>query len=238
MEIFLDVGEIALRSVVSIAVLFVLAKLMGSKQISQLTFFDYAIGISIGSIAAEMSADDELPFHFPLIAMAVYAVIAIAISVATNKSIKVRRGMNGPPAIGIDSERKQRDKLKHEKIDLNELLSECRSQGYFNIADIDFAIMETNGKLSILPRSDKRPATPEDLNLTPPEEGLCANIVIDGEVMDKHLKSIGKNRDWLEHQMKEQKIKDVHDIILATCDTNGNFSAYLKNQVKPKNLFD
>lgn len=238
MDIFMDIGEIIIRSVISVAVLFVLAKLMGSKQISQLTFFDYVVGISIGSIAAEMSADTELPFHFPLIAMGVYAVIAVAISVVTNKSIKMRRFMNGTPSILIDRGRILRENLKHEKIDLNELLCQCRGQGYFNLADIDFAILETNGKLSILPRSDKRPVTPEDMNLTPPEEGLCANVVIDGQVMEKHLEAIGKNREWLRHQMKEQKIKDVSDIILATCDTNGNFSAYLKNEAKPKNLFD
>lgn len=238
MEILLDIGEIAVRSVVSIAVLFILAKLMGSKQISQLNFFDYVVGISIGSIAAEMSADTELPFHFPLIAMGVYAAIAVAISVSTNKSIKVRRFMNGTPSILIDRGRILRENLKREKIDINELLCQCRGQGYFNISDIDFAILETNGKLSILPQSAKRPVTPQDMNLTPPEEGLCANIVIDGQIMEKHLHSVGKNREWLEHQMNAQKIKDVSDIILATCDTNGNFSAYLKNQVKPKNLFD
>ncbi len=238
MEFMLDIGEIILRSVISVTVLFVLAKLMGSKQISQLTFFDYVIGISIGSIAAEMSANDELPFHFPLIAMMVYAVIAIAISVATNKSIRIRRFMNGTPSILIDRGRILRENLKHEKIDLNELLGQCRGQGYFNLADIDFAILETNGKLSILPRSRKRPVTPEDLNLTPPEEGLCANVVIDGQVMEKHLKAVGKNREWLERQMKSQGIKSLNDIILATCDTNGNFSAYLKNKTSPKNLFD
>lgn len=238
MDYMLDIGEIALRSVVSIAVLFVLAKLMGSKQISQLTFFDYSIGISIGSIAAAMSADDELPFHFPLIAMAVYAVVALAISVATNKSIKVRRFMNGTPTIVIDRGRIVRSNLKKEHIDINELLGQCREEGYFNIAEIDFAILETNGKLSVLPRSDKRPVTPEDLNLTPPEEGLCANVVIDGAVMERHLKAIGKNREWLEGQMNTQKIKDVKDIILGTCDTNGNFSAYLRNHAQPKDLFD
>lgn len=238
MNIVLDVGEIVLRSVISIAVLFVLAKLMGSKQISQLTFFDYVVGISIGSIAAEMASNDEVPFHFPLIAMGAYAVIAVIISVVTNKSIKARRFMNGTPSIVIDRGRILRDNLKHEKIDLNELLSQCRGQGYFNLADIEYAVLEPNGKLSILPKSDKRPVTPEDMNLTPPKEGLCANIVVDGQVMEKHLSAVGKNREWLERQMKEQKIKDFSDIILATCDTNGNFSAYLKNKAVPKNLFD
>ena len=194
MEILLDIGEIAVRSVVSIAVLFILAKLMGSKQISQLNFFDYVVGISIGSIAAEMSADTELPFHFPLIAMGVYAAIAVVISVSTNKSIKVRRFMNGTPSILIDRGRILRENLKRERIDINELLCQCRGQGYFNISDIDFAILETNGKLSILPQSAKRPVTPQDMNLTPPEEGLCANIVIDGQIMEKHLHSVGKKQ--------------------------------------------
>lgn len=238
MQIWIDIGEIALRSVISIAVLFVLAKLMGSKQISQLTFFDYIIGISIGSIAAEMSANDEVPFHFPLIAMAVYAVIAIAISAATVKSIRVRRFMNGTPTIVIDRGRIVRKNLKREHIDLNEMLTQCREQGYFNLADVEFAVLETNGRLSILPRSDRRPVTPADMNLTPPEEGLCANVIIDGVVMERHLKSIGKNREWLEGQLKAQKIKTVKDVLLGTCDTSGNFSAYLYNQVQPKNLFD
>jgi uncharacterized membrane protein YcaP (DUF421 family) len=144
MDIWIDTGEVLLRSVVSVAFLFILAKFLGAKQISQMNFFDYIIGISIGSIAAAMTGDTEVPFHFPLVAMVAYAALAFLISVFTNKSLKMRRFLNGTPLILVEHGKIIRENFKKEKLDFAEFLRECRSQGYFNLSDIDYAIMETN----------------------------------------------------------------------------------------------
>lgn len=230
MQPIIDVGEILLRSVSSIVILFILTKLMGYKQISQLTFFDYAVGITIGSIAAQMAFDKDTPFYFMVIAMAVYAGVSILISFITNKSIKARRVLTGTPIMLIENGKIIKKNLNSAHFDLNDLLSECRIGGYFNISDIQYAIMETNGKVSFLVKSDKRPLEPYDINLRPPQEGLCANVIIDGQVMQENLKMIGKNEEWLQKQLKEQKVNDVSQVLLGTCDRDNQLTLFFEKE--------
>lgn len=235
MEFFINIGDVFLRALVSIAVLFVLTKLMGAKQISQLTFFDYAIGISIGSIAAELAASDEAEYLDTLLAMVIYSTVAVAISYATNKSIKARRFFTGTSTLLIDNGKLIRANLKKAKFDINDLLSEARYSGYFNISDIQFAILETNGHISFLPKSDKRPIMPQDLGMKPKQEGLCANVIFDGKVMEENLKGAGKNREWLDKQLEAQHVKRVEEVFLAICDESNQLTIFLKGEDAPKN---
>ena len=147
-ESLMFIGNVLLRSIISIVVLFILTKLMGAKQISQLTFFDYAIGISIGSIAADIAADIESSYLDAVISMGIYAGVAIIISYITKKSMKARRLLTGTPTILIDKGHILKQNLSKSKFDINELLCECRVSGYFNIADLEYAIMEPNGRIS------------------------------------------------------------------------------------------
>ena len=234
MEILKFTGEILLRSVISILFLFVLTKLMGAKQISQLTFFDYAIGISIGSIAADIAADIESSYWDALCGMVIYAVVAIAISCVTQKSIKARRVLTGTPTILINRGQILRDNLKKVKFDINELLCECRVSGYFNVADLEYAIMEPNGRISFIPKAAKKPVTAEDLSLTPTQERLVANVIIDGRIMPENLKVMGKNEDWLYKNLKKQQVKGIEEIVLATLDTDNNLSVYQEGERRRK----
>lgn len=131
--------------------LFSLTKLLGNKQMSQLSMFDYINGITIGSIAAEMATSLEDDFLKPMIGMAVYTVAALLISLIASHSVKLRKFLIGRPLILYDDGKLYRDCLKKAKLDLNEFLTECRNNGYFNLSEIQTAIMETNGKISILP---------------------------------------------------------------------------------------
>ncbi len=233
-ESLMFIGNVLLRSIISIVVLFILTKLMGAKQISQLTFFDYAIGISIGSIAADIAADIESSYLDAVISMGIYAGVAIIISYITKKSMKARRLLTGTPTILIDKGHILKQNLSKSKFDINELLCECRVSGYFNIADLEYAIMEPNGRISFIPKAAKKPVTAEDLNLTPSQEKLVANVIIDGNIMSKNLKAMGKNEDWLLHHLKQQNIKNKDDIILATLDDDNNLSVYLEGQKQKK----
>lgn len=235
MEIITGIIDVLIRSLVSIAVLFILTKLMGAKQISQLTFFDYAIGISIGSIAAELAATDEAEYMDTLLAMVIYSVVAILISIATNKSIKARRFFTGSSLLLIDNGKLIRSSLKKAKFDINDLLSEARYNGYFNISDIQFAILETNGRISFLPKSDKRPIMPQDLGMKPQQEGICANVIFDGKVMERNLIGAGKNREWLDKQLAAQHVKHVEDVFLGICDENNQLTVFLNGENTPKN---
>ena len=239
MEYLIGIGEIIIRSLASLVALFLLTKLMGVRQVSQLTFFDYIVGITIGSIAAELAADTNMSFFDSLTAMVVYSVAAASISLITNKSIKARRYFSGTPVIMIDDGKIIRANLSKQRYDLNDLLSECRTAGYFNISDIRYAVLEENGKLSILPKAINRPVTTGDMNLAPPEQGLCVSVIMDGRAMAQNLKKVGKNEQWLKNKLGEQDIKHISEVLLATYDESDNLSVYLMDEkAKHKGLLE
>ena len=156
---------VVLMSLGSVIILFLLTKLMGKRQIAELSMFDYINGITIGSIAAEMATSLEDDFLEPLIAMVVYAIVSIIISLLSCKSLKIRNFLIGKPLVLIDNGKLVRNNLKKSKLDLSEFLTQCRTSGYFDISKIDTAIMESNGKISFIPISSDRPATPNDFKI-------------------------------------------------------------------------
>ena len=224
----MDLLKIVILSLSSIIILFLLTKLMGNREMSQLTMFDYIISITIGSIAAEMSTSLENNFIEPVVAMVTYAVVSVLIAILANYSLKFRRIIMGKTLILFDNGKLYRKNFKKAKLDINEFLMECRNKGFFNLSDIQTAILESNGKISFLPVSNKRPATPEDLNLTPPQECIVRNIILDGYILQENLKHSGNNETWLFSKLKEQGINQVKDVFLATCDSNNNLSVYVK----------
>lgn len=218
----------------SILVLFLVTKLDGNREMSQLTMFDYVIGITIGSIAAEMATSLEDNFLEPLIAIIVYGIVTVLISIVTSKSIKSRRLVLGKSKILLDNGILYQENFKNSKIDLNEFLMECRAKGYFNLSDIQTVILEPNGKLSILPIAQKRPLTPEDMKLSPTQEGLVYNVIIDGEIMNENLKRSGHDENWLRQTLSKQGFQNTKCIFLATCDNNNQLSVYEKNHNQNK----
>lgn len=227
-----DVLKIVVLSLVSAIVLFVLTKLMGNKEISQLSMFDYIIGITIGSIAAEMSTALESDFVQPLVAMIVYAIVAIGISVSCNKSLKVRRFVYGTSLVLLNNGKLYRKNFKTAKLDLNEFLIQCRSNGYFNISDIETAVLEPNGKISFLPKSTSRPATPNDLNISPSAATIDVNIIIDGRIVYENLNNSGHDEMWLQKEIVSQGFEKTEQIFLATLDNQNNLSIYENTDFK------
>lgn len=226
----MSILEVLWRTVFSIVVLFFLAKMMGYRQISQLSFYDYIIGISIGSISADLATGLEVDIWFTLIPLVLYSLTSITLSFVTNKSMKARRFLTGVPVILIENGKIIRDNLTRVHYDINDLLAECRTNGYFDVNDLQYVVMEHTGKLSFLPNPSKRPCNPKDLNLNPAQEGLVANLIIDGKVMEEHLKKIGKEEQWLKKQLESQKVGKISDVLLATYDVNGQFSIFLQNR--------
>ena len=224
----MELLHVFLTSVGSVVFLFILTKLLGNKQMSQLSMFDYINGITIGSIAAEMATALEDDFLLPMIGMAVYTAAALLISLVASHSIKLRKFLIGRPLILYDNGKLYRECMKKAKLDLNEFLTECRNNGYFNLSGIQTAILETNGKISILPAASSRPVTPADMNLSPAQEKLPVNLIIDGSVLADNLKAIGKNEKWLQNQLHAQGYHDFREIFLATCDDQDNVSLYVK----------
>ncbi len=210
----MDIIKVILTSLLSAAALFVMAKLVGHKQIAQLEFFDYINGITVGSIGAELATELEEPWK-PLIALAVYGIIAVALGIITNKFPRARAYINGAPTVIIKSGKLYRKNLKRAKLDLCELMCLCREQGYFDLSDIECAIFEADGKLTVLPISSARPLIPRDLGISPKKEEIATELIMDGRIIEANLKKLGLDLTWLEKTLKEQDAPKARDIPLA-----------------------
>lgn len=221
----MEIIKVLLTSFLSVASLFIIAKVMGHKQMSQLDFFDYISGITIGSIAAELATELEEPLK-PLIAIAVYGVAAILLTKITSLFPKTRKYINGTPTILMNNGKLYRANMKKAKLDLSEFMVMCRQQGYFNLSDIQTAVFEFNGKLSILPVSKKRPANPEDLNLSPMPEYIQTEVVMDGRILEENLKRMGLEEKWLQKQLTSQGYKSAKEIFLGVCNENNQLTLF------------
>lgn len=225
---WVQVGDTILRALISLVTLFLITKLLGKKQVSQLSVFDYVIGISIGNFAAEMTINVESQYMNGIVAVVVFGLVAYLISIWTMKSILIRRFFMGTPTLLIQNGKLMEKNLKKVKFDINDLLEECRSNGYFDIYEIEYAIMEANGTLSILPKGEYKPLTVKDMKIKPKKQGLCANVIIDGKIMYNNLEHIHKTEKWL---LKELKVRgqELDDILLATVDIDEKLVLYGRN---------
>lgn len=210
----MDIIKVILTSLLSIAALFILTKIMGHKQVSQLDFFDYVSGITIGSIGAELATELESPER-PLIALALYSLASLILNLMTNKSPRSRKYINGSPTILLNGGKLYRENLRKAKLDLSEFMLLCREQGYFDLEEIQTAVFEHNGRLSVLPRAANRPATPEDLKLKVKEARVGTEVIMDGQILGENLSRMGRDENWLQKQLKKQGYKTEKDILLG-----------------------
>ena len=216
----------------SVIALFILTKLMGYRQMSQMSMFDYINGITIGSIAAEMATSLEENYVQPLTAMIVYALAAILLSWLSSRSIKARRVIEGKPLVLLNNGELYWENLKKAKIDVNEFLVQCRVNGYFDVSKLETVVLEGDGKISFLPKAAERPVTPFDLNLSAQQDYMVANVILDGKIMEENLRHTGNDEKWLKNQIKGQGAENVEDVLLATCDTSNQVTVFLKTHRK------
>lgn len=221
--------EVVYRTFLSALTLFLLAKAMGRKQIGELNTFDYIIGITIGSIASEMTVNSDVSLINCIVAMAVLSLIGILISYGTTKSMFLRRFFTGCPIILIENGKIIEKGLNKARFDINDLLQECRINGYFDISEIAYAVMEANGRISFLLKSKYTPVTLSDMKIKASKKGLCVNLIIDGNIMMEHLKNINKDSAWLLTRLENMGYSDYSNILLASCDTKERITVYLKS---------
>lgn len=226
---FKELLDVTIRAISSLVTLFLVTKMLGKKQISQLSLFDYVIGISIGNFAAEMTINLESNELNGIWAVILFGLFAYMISWLTMKSIILRRFFMGTPTIIIQDGKILEKNLKKVKFDINDMLEEIRGEGYFDLSQVEYAVMEANGKFSILPKPEYRPVTPNDMKLKVPKESLCANIIIDGKIMYNNLDNINKDEKWLNKELKKKGYGDISKILLATVDNNQKITIYERN---------
>lgn len=213
-----ELGKIVIFSVTSFIVLFIISKFLGKKQIAELDFIDYTVGISIGSIAAEMAtALEESAWPF-ILAMVIFFILDYLVSILGLKCNKLKKFLKGSPVIVIKYGKLDYNALKKCKIDVNDVVGLARSKGFFNINDIEFAIFETNGELSILPKGAKKPVKLEDINQVKEKSDLILNVIVDGTISKFALTEIGKDKQWLYSELNIKTRKDIRKILLASYD--------------------
>lgn len=215
----MNVLIIALKTLLAMTALFILARLMGKKQISHLNFFDYAAGITIGSIAAGIATTSKfLPGLTSLIIWTLFPIIMSYISRLGNKANKI---IDGKPIVVIYDGRIIEKNLKTVNMNLTELLQRCRIKNAFDIDEIKIAVMETNGQLSLLKKAGFVTLTPKHMNMQMPYKGPCVEVVYDGKVLEENLYKIGKDETWLSEQLADSNINNVKTLFYAFVDSTG-----------------
>lgn len=221
-----------INSFTSFWFLFIISKILGKKQIAQLEFIDYAVGISLGSIAAEWAFSDDRPFYYYAIAMAMFFILAFLVAIIGRKNSFFKRLFKGKPVTLIYEGKILSEGLDKSKIDVNDLLSMLREKGYFDIGDVAYAIFETSGKLSVLPNGGQKPVVIEDIDKRKIKQASLTNIlVVDGVVSKSGLNEIGKTSEWLYKKLRIKNKSELQNIILAVYDEENNqVNAHYKNQ--------
>ena len=213
--------HVVVFSVGSFLFLFVVTKIMGKKQIAQLSFLDYVIGISLGSIAAEMATDPDRPFYHFFIAMGIYLILDVLLSLIARKGAVLKKFLRGRPLILVEKGKINYRNLTRSKLDINDLLSLCRAKGYFDLRDVAYVIFETSGDVSVLPSPRAVNAKSEDLGVTPPFPELSKDVVEDGKIVQRALEEIGKDKEWLLARLDLSE-EGVERIALATYYRDGD----------------
>ena len=228
----MDIFKVFLTSLLSVAALFIVTKIMGHKQVAQLDFFDYVCGITIGSIGAELATELESPER-PLIALAIYGLSSVVLNLLAHKIPRTRKYINGTPTILMSDGRIYRKNMKQAKLDLSEFMLLCREQGYFDLDEIAIAVFEHNGRLSILPKASARPVTSEDLRITPKSAHIGVEIIMDGRIMEENLSRLGRDEKWLRKQLKAHQYHDEKQIFLGIYRPQENRFSFYPNQNPP-----
>jgi len=210
----MEAVKLFLTSLLSVAALFIITKLMGHKQVAQLDFFDYVSGITIASIGAELATELEAPLK-PLAALVIYGVVSVLLGRLARRAPRTRKYINGTPTILMDNGKIYRANLKKAQLDLSEFMLLCREQGYFDLNEIQTSVFEHNGKLSVLPKAANRPATPEALGIKVKSAQIGIEVIMDGRIVGENLSRMGKNEKWLNKQLRPLGHKDANAIFLG-----------------------
>ncbi|GAA0071036.1 DUF421 domain-containing protein [Clostridium sardiniense] len=228
-----------IKSILIYILALILSKLIGIKIISQINFFDFIVGISIGSMIAKIIIDKDHVVFSGLVALIMFTLLTIATSYLNLKSYTARSIINAKTLILVENGRIIDKNIKKLRITINELMMKLREKDIFSLEDVQFAIMESNGKLSVLIKADKKPVTPYDMNLKVKRLSLLSDIIIDGKIRDKNLKIAGIDKKWLQSELKKKKINNIEDVFYAGVDKNKKLiiSEKYPDDFNPKDKF-
>ncbi|CQR55663.1 DUF421 domain-containing protein [Paenibacillus riograndensis] len=218
--------EVVWRTVFAVVVLFFLTKLLGKRQVSQLSFFEYITGITVGSLAAYISLDTDKTWHLGVIALIVWVAFSLGIEFLQMKSKKARDFIDFKSTVLIKDGKILEDNMKKERLTTDELLGELRKKDVFNVADVEFAIMETDGAINVLLTRENQPLTPKHLGVKVAPEQETQAVIMDGEIMDEPLDALGLTRGWLMGELEKLNLSP-ENVYLAQVDSYGELTVDL-----------
>ena len=229
---YLNIVDIIIRAVISFLLLLIVTRLIGRKAISQMTFFDFAAAITMGTLAASIGMGNYTGSFPAAIVLLTFAFLAIITGYLHIKSFSFRKLVNSEPVTLIRNGEIVEDNMRRTRTTINALNALLREKNVFNMNDVEFAIMEVDGELSVLPKSQKQPLTPSDLNVPTAYKGLTIDIIINGNIMHENLRNANLNEKWLMDQLKNRSIDDYKKVFFAALDTEGNL--YVSKGLKGK----
>ena len=217
------------RAIVLYIIVLIVMRLMGKREIGQMQPFELAISIMIADLAATPMAETGIPITNGIMPILGLLVMHLVISMINLKSTKAREIICGKPSILIFRGKVDEKVLKRERFTINELEERLRDNNIFNIGDVEYAVLESSGQVTVIPKLNNRPTTPEDFNIEPKYEGIPYDLVVDGKVMYKNLEKLGKNYVWLKKQTEKFGIKP-EDALIVTIDGNNQFFCQAKEK--------
>lgn len=218
-----------IRAIILYIIVLIVMRLMGKREIGQLQPFELAISIMIADLASVPMTELGIPITNGIIPILGLLIMHMLISIINMKSLKMRTIMSGQPSLLIYRGKIDEKVLRKERLTLNELEEKLRSNNVFNLGDVEYAILETNGEVTVIQKPEKRNVIAEDLNISPEYEGISYDLVIDGKIMEKNLKLIGKDEKWLMTQLKKFDAKPENTLI-ATIDGKDEFFCQKKEE--------
>ncbi|KGE17166.1 DUF421 domain-containing protein [Paenibacillus wynnii] len=227
--------EVIFRTLFSIGVLFFLTKLLGKRQVSQLSVFEYITGITIGGLAAYISLDTDKKWYLGLLALAVWIGVSFGIEILQMKSKKARDFIDSKSTVLIKDGKILEDNLKKERLTTDDLLAALRKKDVFRVADVEFAVMETDGGINVMLTRENQPLTPKLLGIQIATEEAPQTVIMDGNMMDDSLDSFGLTRTWLQRELVKRAIT-VEDVFMGQVDAYGELTVdlYADKIQKPK----
>jgi uncharacterized membrane protein YcaP (DUF421 family) len=212
---------IVIRSLISFIVLLLLTRLMGKRQVSQLTFFDYIVGITIGSIAAEMSFDQNVRIINGITSLLIWGLIPFILAIISLKSRIFQQLIDGKPTIIIKNGEILEKSMKKVFLSIDELMLLLREKNIFKISDVEIAILETNGQLSVLKKTSQQPVTPQMLKMVLKQEKAPTLLIVDGQILYKNLATLGYTEEWLMKEIRKQGATNTDEVFLAQVSSDG-----------------
>lgn len=229
-----NILETSIRTIIGFFVLLILIRVLGKKQMGQLTIFTYITGIAMGNIAGDMVVHRDIKISDGITGLTIWAILTIIVEYISLKSSKARILLDGEPTIVIKKGEIIYEKLASQRLNFDDLTMLLRTNNVFSIKDVEYAILEPNGQLSVLKKSDKEQVTKKDLNL--PVDNILyipTEIIVDGKLVEENLKEVGQTREWLDKQLEQVGLSSIKQVVYAELQSDG--SLYIgKKRAKPR----